>query len=103
MRTLIGLGVVNPDPLDPMRSPLLFPSHKDLPPTYFIIGGADVFRDLGLLYEKILREENGIQTKADVFPGLPHGFWTVFPQSRFAKEHREKSEAGFAWLLEQAK
>jgi len=102
-KIMIQLGVVNADPTDPMRSPLLFPSHKDLPPAYFVIGGADPFRDLGLLYEKILREENGIKTKADVFPGLPHGFWSVFPQSQFAKEHREKSEEGFTWLLEQSK
>ena len=95
---------MNPDPSDPIRSPLLFPTgHKDLPPTYFLIGGADPWRDVGLLYEQILRDENGVKTKVDVFPGLPHGFWTIFPQSQFVGEHREKSDEGFAWLLEQSK
>lgn len=58
---------------------------------------------MGLLYEKVLREENGVKTKVDVFPGLPHGFWGIFPQSEFTKEYREKSDEGFGWLLEQMK
>lgn len=94
----------NPDPFSPIRSPLLFPTgHKDLPPTYFSIAGADPWRDIGLLYEEILREECGIKTKVDVHPGLPHGFWTMFPNAEFSKEYWAKSDAGLKWLLEQSK
>ena len=89
------------DPLSPLRSPLLFPTgHYNLPPAYFIIAGMDPWRDVGLIYEEVLREECGIKTKVDVFPGLPHGFWALFPKAEFSKDHREKSEAGLRWLLE---
>lgn len=94
---------MKPDPFDPLRSALLFPTgHKDLPPTYFVIAGADPWRDCGLIYEEILREECGVKTKVDIFPGLPHGFWTMLPAAGFSKTHAEKSEEGFKWLLEQS-
>lgn len=35
----------------------------------------DPFRDEGLLYADILSEEYGIDTRLDVYPGLPHGHW----------------------------
>lgn len=96
--------MVDADPFDPLRSPLIFPTgHKSLPPTYFVIAGADPWRDVGLLYEQILREENGVKTKVDVFAGLPHGFWAALPHAQFSKEHRDKSEEGLAWLLENSK
>lgn len=96
------LGMYNPDPFSPLRSPLLFPTgHRNLPPAYFIIAGSDAWRDVGLLYEEILREDCGIKTKFDVFPGLPHGFWAIFPQTQFSKDHAEKSLLGLKWLLEQ--
>jgi acetyl esterase/lipase len=89
------------DPSSPLRSPLLFPSHKNLPPTYFAIGGMDPWRDPGLLYEEKVREEGG-KTRLDIFPGLVHGFWSFFPEANFAKEYREKSEEALEWLLEQS-
>ncbi|CZR62791.1 related to Putative sterigmatocystin biosynthesis lipase/esterase STCI [Phialocephala subalpina] len=91
-----------PKPDDPMRSPLLFTTgHENLPPAYFAIGGADPWRDSGLIYEEVLREECGVKTKVDIFPGLPHGFWAAFPAAGFSKEFRGKSDEGLAWLFHQ--
>jgi acetyl esterase/lipase len=91
-----------PKPDDPMRSPLLFTTgHENLPPAYFLIGGADPWRDSGLIYEEVLREECGVKTKVDIFPGLPHGFWAAFPAAGFSKEFRGKSDEGLAWLFHQ--
>jgi acetyl esterase/lipase len=99
----ITIDLYKPDPFSPLRSPLLFPTgHENLPPTYLAIAGADPWRDVGLLYEEILREDCGVNTKVDVFPGLPHGFWDMFPNAGFSKEYREKSARGFEWLLEQS-
>jgi acetyl esterase/lipase len=94
---------VKPDPHSPLRSPLLFPTgHKDLPPTYLAIAGADRSRDSCLIYEEVLRE-NGVKTRLDIFGGLIHGFWTVFPNAEFSKEYRRKADEALGWLYEQSK
>ncbi|KUJ23210.1 alpha/beta-hydrolase [Mollisia scopiformis] len=92
----------NPDPKSKYRTPMLFKSHKDLPATYFQICGMDPLRDEAFIYEDILREENGIKTKVDVYPGLPHGFWSYFPEAEFSKKLQEDCIGGMKWLLEQS-
>jgi len=91
--------VYNADPKSPLRSPFLWPTgHKALPPTYFQVAGQDPARDYALIYEEVVRCE-GAQTRIDLFPGLPHGFWTFFSRAEFSKEFYEKSREGFGWLL----
>lgn len=46
----------------PLFSPLLHPNLRDLPPAFFQIAGLDPLRDEGLLYERVLREENDVAT-----------------------------------------
>jgi acetyl esterase/lipase len=59
----------------------------------------DPLRDEALIYEQILREENGIKTKVDLYPGLPHGFWSWFPEANFSKKLQEDNVKGVSWLL----
>ncbi|KAH6632917.1 Alpha/Beta hydrolase protein [Boeremia exigua] len=75
--------------------------HAGLPPAYFQICGLDPVRDEGLLYEKVLREDYGIKIRLDVYPGLPHAFWQVFPAFEKATKAHEDMLNGFAWLLNQ--
>ncbi|KAJ9638296.1 hypothetical protein H2199_006983 [Coniosporium tulheliwenetii] len=87
-------------PSHPLFSPLLWPTgHKNLPPSYFQVCGMDPLRDEGLLYERILREECGIKTKLDVYPGLPHGFWGFFPHLKSSRAFMQDTIRGMAWLL----
>ncbi len=81
---------------------MLFESHQNLPPTYFQICGTDPLRDEAFIYEEILREENGVKTKVDIYPGLPHGFWSYFPEAGFSKKLQEDCVGGMKWLLEQS-
>jgi acetyl esterase/lipase len=92
-----------PDATSQLRSPILFQSHKDLPPTYFQICGMDPLRDEGLIYEQVLREENGIKTKVDLYPGLPHAFWSFWPEASFSKKLQDDNVKGIKWLLEQSR
>ena len=96
------LAHYNADLLSPLRSPVLFESHKELPPTYFQICGLDPLRDEAFIYEKILREENGVKTRVDIYPGLPHSFWSHFPKAQFTRGFREDSVKGMSWLLQQS-
>jgi len=91
-----------PDRGNEQFSPLIFETgHAGLPPSYFQICGADPLRDEALIYERVLREEEGIKTKVDVYPGLPHGFWSVFSTIPSSKQFVEDSVKGVQWLLEQ--
>lgn len=101
-KTLTCAEHYKPDRLSPLRSPIAFASHKDLPPTYFQICGMDPLRDEALIYEEILRKESGIKTKVDLYPGLPHGFWSWFTEAKFSKEFQESCVGGMMWLLEQS-
>lgn len=90
------------DRKNPYFSPLLFPSgQKNLPPSYFQICGMDPLRDEALIFEKILREEEGIKTKVDMYPGLPHGFWSLAPTLKASKTFVDDSVKGVEWLLAQ--
>ncbi|GIZ42379.1 hypothetical protein CKM354_000565200 [Cercospora kikuchii] len=90
------------DRSDPLFSPLLWKTgHKNLPPQYFQICGADPLRDEALVYERLLREEEGTKTKVDMYPGQPHGYFSMFPQMKASKKFVEDSVQGVQWLLEQ--
>ena len=95
-------GHYNSDKLSPLASPMVFKSHADLPPTYFQICGMDPLRDEALIYEEILREENGIKTLVDLYPGLPHNFWSWWVEAGFSKKLYGDCVKGMKWLLEQS-
>ncbi|KAJ7803887.1 alpha/beta hydrolase fold-domain-containing protein [Mycena olivaceomarginata] len=85
------------DPSNLEVSPLLL-SHGNLPPAYIQICGLDPLRDEALLYERLLRED-GIKTKLDIYPGLPHGFHAFFPQLAASRKWDVDFRAGLGWLL----
>ncbi|KAH7156625.1 Alpha/Beta hydrolase protein [Dactylonectria macrodidyma] len=91
---------VEPDFTSPLWSPLLWPTgHKDLPPTFFQICGADLLRDEALIYERELRLENGVKTRAVVYQGLPHIFWYNYPAHSASAKLVQDAVAGLGWLL----
>lgn len=73
--------------------------HKDLPPTLFQIDGMDPLRDDSIIYERVLREENGIKTKFYLYPGLPHTHWSLFPFLKGSEKFRVEQIEGMGWLL----
>jgi acetyl esterase/lipase len=89
--------------LPPPAKPSPLTPTQGLPPVYFQICGMDPLRDEALIYEKVLREEYNIPTKLDVYPGLPHGFWSFWPDMKASTEFVNDATKGVAWLLEQKK
>ncbi|KAH6951298.1 Alpha/Beta hydrolase protein [Fusarium avenaceum] len=94
-----------PDINSPLFVPFNHPDgHTDVPPTYIQVCGLDSLRDEGLIYERVLREENGIPTRLDIYPGLPHHFWEFCPNLTQQIETRTKDTVkGILWLLETGK
>lgn len=60
----------------------------------------DPLRDDGIIYEQMLREENDVDTKMDIFPGLPHCWWTKLPELQATKDFGVKVSHAVRWLLE---
>ena len=85
---------------EPRFAPFLY-DHVGLPPAYFQVCGLDPLRDEGLIYERVLREEQGIATRLDLYPGFGHYFWTNWPLLEKSKEFVEDTVKGVRWLLEQ--
>ncbi|KAK2614593.1 hypothetical protein N8I77_001402 [Diaporthe amygdali] len=100
------LSTVGADVNNPLFVPFLYRhkmgGHNGLPPAYFQVCGLDPLRDEALIFERVLREEAGIKTKLDVYPGLGHYFWTNFPLLDASKRFVEDTVKGVRWLLEQA-
>lgn len=52
-----------------------------------------------MIYEEVLKAENGIETRVDLYPGLPHGFWSFWPKARFSQPWQGDCIKGLEWLL----
>jgi hypothetical protein len=75
------------------------PQHTGLPPAYFQCYGMDMSRDDQLIYERVLREEFGIPTRLNLYPELPHGWWSTVPELESSKKRMVDTVSGMEWLL----
>ena len=59
----------------------------------------DPLRDHALIYERVLREEDGIDTKLDLYIGFGHTFWTNWPEMEMSRRFVNDTLEGMRWLL----
>lgn len=71
---------------------------SQLPSAYIQVAGLDPLRDDGLIYERYLRD-NGVKTRLDVYPGVPHCHHAFFPKLESSKKFRRDMTLGVGWLL----
>ena len=89
-----------PDPTSELWASFNHPNgHVGLPKAYFQVCGLDIFRDGGLIYERVLREETGVETRMDLYKGMPHSWWSMFPEMEASKRRVEDSVRAVGWLL----
>lgn len=73
---------------------------QSFPPTYLQVAGWDAVRDDALIFEKALASA-GRKTKLDVYPGQPHGFWSILPEMKASRKFVSDYIVGIKWLIEQ--
>jgi acetyl esterase/lipase len=73
---------------------------KGQPRAYFQVCGMDILRDESLIYGDILKS-NGVDTRFDIYPGMPHIFWDVFGPGTTKQGDKWAVDTieGFKWLL----
>jgi len=74
--------------------------HLGVAPAYFQVCGMDMFRDDGLIYERVLREECGVSTRMDLYAGWGHCWRSVFPELEMSRKRMKDAVDGIGWLLE---
>ena len=92
---------LKPDLDSELYSPLIWPTeagHEGFPKTYFQVCGMEPSRDEVLIFDDMLKSE-GIETRLDVYAGLPHAFWLTHRSIPQAKQVEKDIMAGFGWLL----
>ena len=82
----------------PLLTPFNFHHHQGLPPTYIQVCGLDPWRDTGKIYGEELEQE-GVAVRADVYPGLPHCWYTTFPTLKVSEKWMDDTLEGVRWLL----
>lgn len=91
---------LSPDIRSDVWNPLVWRSgHQNLPRTYFQVCGMDSQCDDALIYERILRLECDIETKLDVYPGMPHVFWFRYTSHSSCAKFYQDTVQGLGWLL----
>ena len=90
------------EPRSIFTTPFLFKSHTSLPLVYTQVCGLDPWRDGGIIYGEVV-EECGSHSKIDIYPGLPHCWWSSYPMLSKTERWKEDTVEGMRWLLKHQK
>ena len=64
---------------DPYATPFTLKDYSGLGPLYYQAAEMDIWRDSTKLYCDKIREAGG-QAKLEIYPGVQHLWWSMYPQ-----------------------
>jgi len=90
------------DTTSPLFTPLTLDDFSRLGPIYFQIARMDLWKDSALSYCDRLREA-GSPVKVEVYPGVPHTWFAMYPQLSINRKWAQDLVHGVEWLLQAKK
>lgn len=89
---------MNFDLNDPLISPLNMTDYSRLGPLYYQAAEMDIWRDSAAFYCEKVRQA-GNQVKLEIYPGVVHTWWSMYPQLSINKKWIKDLIEGVEWLL----
>ncbi|OAL22062.1 hypothetical protein AYO20_11256 [Fonsecaea nubica] len=86
------------DARDPYVTPLTQTDYSGLGPVFYQVAEMDIWRDSALCYCEKIKEAGG-QVKVEVYPGVPHLWWSMYPQLSINRKWIQNLVNGVEWLL----
>ncbi|OAP64124.1 hypothetical protein AYL99_00096 [Fonsecaea erecta] len=87
---------------EPYMTPFSQTDYSGLGPVFYQVAEMDIWRDSALLYCDKVKEAGG-QVKVEVYPGLPHLWWSMYPQLSINQKWIHNLVNGVEWLLSQTR
>ncbi|KAK5197953.1 hypothetical protein LTR92_002198 [Exophiala xenobiotica] len=84
---------------DPLFTPLNLTDFSKLGPIYYQIAGMDMRKDSAVYCDKV--KEAGGSVKMDLYPGVPHVWYSMYPELSINKKWSKDLVTGVGWLLTQ--
>jgi acetyl esterase/lipase len=88
------------DSNDSSVTPLTQTDYSGLGPVYYQAAEMDIWRDSAIFYCDKIRQAGG-HAKLDIYPGVPHLWWSMYPQLSINKKWVKDLVEGVEWLLKQ--
>ena len=92
--------VANCDPDDPLFTPLRLTDYSGLGPVFYQVAGMDLWKDSAYFYcDKVAKA--GGKVKLELYPGVPHTWFSMYPQLSINKKWAKDLLEGVEWLLKE--
>lgn len=95
------LDVAKCNPHSPLFTPFHLTDYSGLGPIFYQVAGMDIWKDTAFLYCDKVKKAGG-KVKLDYYPGLPHTWWSMYPQLSVNKKWAKELVDGVDWLLKQS-
>lgn len=94
------IDLSNCDPHSPLFTALSQTDYSRLGPVFYQVAGMDIWKDSAIFYCDQIRKA-GDKVKVEIYPGVPHFWWSMYPQLSINQKWARDLVNGVDWLLKQ--